>query len=131
MVRKRRRNLHKEIIDPAALHYTSEGAVVQSYHSPRAMPKAMIGHPDVMMLWSGITWFIELKPGYSKLTDGQCEWFWKFYPQFCYTVRYVIATNYDDLLWRVQQDGTRQFDISVPEWYHKKLNAWKEAQDAE
>ena len=127
MAKKRRRNLHKEIIDPATLHYISQGAVVQSYHSPRAMPKAMLGHPDVMLLWSGITWFIELKPGYSKLSDNQCIWFWKFLPQFCYTIRYVIAKDYDDLLGRVNLDS--KFDISVPPKHHERLTAWKEARN--
>lgn len=125
MTKVKRRNIHKEIIDPAIEYFTGQGAVCQNYHSPRAMPGALAGHPDLVIVMDGTIWFVEVKPdthGRPSITDTQCIWFWKFMPQFCYNVRYIIAQNYDDLIWRVES----RFDISVPEWYHQKLTDFKD-----
>ena len=127
MVKKRRRNLHREIIDPAIEYLRNQGAHCQNYHSPRSMPPVLKGHPDLVVFWSGVTWFVEVKPSVHRkapLNDNQCAWFWRFYPVFCATIRYVIATDYDDLLRRVNLESG--YDISVPEWYHKKLLDWNE-----
>jgi hypothetical protein len=91
------------------------------------MPGALVGHPDLVVIGAGITWFVEVKPGYSQLTDSQCAWFWKFYPQFCYSVRYVIAKDYNELIEKVS--GTSKFDISVSERHYRRLKAWKEAEE--
>ena len=81
--KRKRRNLHREIIDPAIEYYNDQGAVCQNYHSPRAMPGVLAGHPDLVILWSGIVWYVEVKPWITgrkpPLNDNQKAWFWKFY----------------------------------------------------
>ena len=81
----------------------------------------------MMVLWSGITWYVEVKPWITKrkppLNDNQMKWFWKFYPQFCATIRYVLATSTEDLLVRVTMHS--DFDISMPEFYHTKFLEWR------
>ena len=118
-------------MDPAIEYLESQGALCQSFHSPRSMPPVMKGHPDMMVLWSGITWYVEVKPWINKrkppLNETQMVWFWKFYPQFCATIRYVIATSTPDLLDRVSKQS--DFDISMPEFYHGKFLDWKEKND--
>lgn len=125
-----RKNRHKEIIDPAIERLEAAGYTCQNYHSPRSMPKALLGHPDLVVMLGGITWYVEVKPWYRDktqtrrppLNDNQCEWFWKFYPQFCATIRYVIATDLHDLLARVDRI---EHDISVPKRYYDQLRAWR------
>lgn len=128
VAKRRRRNLHKEIIDPGIEHLEGLGALCQNYHSPRAMPPTLKGHPDLVVMWSGITWYVEVKPDIAgrkpPLNFNQCAWFWRYYSQFCATIRYVIATNVPDLLDRVSLNS--MYDISAPERYHEKLVKWKE-----
>ena len=92
--------------------------------------------PEYAYYYDGkIIWYVEVKPWYRDsvknrkppLNDNQCQWFWKFFPQFCATIRYVIATDTEDLLDRVAKISV---DISVPDRYFHQLNAYKEASDA-
>lgn len=126
----KRVNRHKLIIDPATEHFSEQGFVCQNYHSPRSMPGALAGHPDLVITKDGITHYIELKPHYhdgkrnrkDNLKDTQCAWFWKMYPAFCRTVQYVIATDLNDLIVRVAYED---LDITVPDMYYDQLIAYK------
>lgn len=132
----KRVNRHKKIIDPAMKHFANLGYTCQNYHSPRSMPGALNGHPDLVMYKDGRTWFIEVKPWYhdgkrnrkDNLRDSQCWWFWKFYPVFCATIQYVIAVDLNDLIVRVADDN---LDITVPDMYYDQLIAYKRSRDAE
>ena len=131
MATKKRRNLHKEILDPGIEYLESKGATCPSFHGPRSMVAALKGHPDMMVLWSGITWYVEIKPWITgrkpPLNNTQMAWFWKFYTQFNATIRYSLATSVEDLLVRVRLDS--EFDISVPAFYYEKFLKWKEDND--
>jgi hypothetical protein len=100
--KKKRKNLHRDILEPFQEYIEALGATCQNYSIGRSMPRALKGHPDMVVFDQGTTIFIEVKPdkhGTARLTDGQCEWYHKFEKQFCDTIRYIIAGSYDELVY--------------------------------
>jgi hypothetical protein len=121
--KRRRKNLHAEILGPFATYVEANGATTQNYSIGRSMPRALKGHPDMVVFEGGVTTFVEVKPdvhGTARLTDGQCEWYWKFEHHFCGTIRYIIAGSFGDLVERYHYGD----DVSMPDQHRRRLDRY-------
>lgn len=135
MARRKRRNLHKDILeeiypylDEQWLEYVK---VEMHTTSMRRMPANLAGIPDLIVSTCDHTTYVEIKPFYTKsrdqLNDRQCEFCCDIYPIVSKSTRYWVISDFAQFcgLWKTNSQ------FYMEDYHQQRIARWCETRGRE
>ncbi|MHC4370908.1 MAG: hypothetical protein ACYSW8_25135 [Planctomycetota bacterium] len=134
---KRRKNRHGAILKQALPELEAEGFLATVFHHHSRMPKSLKGVPDLYLMHTDLTMWVEIKPLYAnymrdQMSDVQWQWFHDRRDIFSHNTQYAIVTDVDELL-KVAclkpDDSLAWIEdyIYVPEYHWGRYEIWRRA----
>ena len=130
----KRKDHHKRIIQASIPYLEKLDYVVTEFHTAQKMPRVLRGVPDLNIVFSGITWWVEIKPRYAnymrdQMSDLQWSWFHERRPHVGFHLRYAIVEDEDELLdWIFDKDVGKHspYDcIRLGEYHLGRYEQWR------
>lgn len=129
-----RQNRHLKIIKTALPELEANGYKVTQFHHHSRMPKSLKGVPDLYLMHTDLSIWIEIKPRYAnymrdQMSDVQWQWFHDRRDLWSPSHQYAIVEDKDELLYVALEKGDDYEWISnayyIPEYHWGRYEAWR------
>jgi hypothetical protein len=129
-------NRHKKILDVALPVLEENGYKATVFHHHTRMPKSLKGVPDLYLMHTDLSMWIEIKPLYDnymrdQVSSIQWQWFHDRIDLWNPHHQYAIVGDKDELLFvalEYQPDIYEWSDNAyyIPEYHRGRYEAWKQ-----
>ena len=124
----KRKDHHRKVIRDSVPYLESLDYVVTQFHTAQKMPRVLRGVPDLNIVLSGITWWIEIKPRYAnymrdQMGDLQWKWFHERKPHMGFHLRYAIVEDGSDLLDFVLNND--RVSVLLGDYHEGRYDQWR------